>query len=177
MASGDPAGSLDQLRQLLPIAERLAAADPANLADRRNLALAHLDYGWKSAGSGNWQAGLEECRKAVSMLESMAAADPADKRTQRVLALAYGRLGELLSNYAHKHAESLAMHQKALGVERSLLAGDPRNTDLRRIEAWDILRTGEETLPRWATMPAQCKDTTWRWLSCANCPRRIPTTR
>jgi non-specific serine/threonine protein kinase/serine/threonine-protein kinase len=143
-AAGDSAGSLEQLRQLLPIAERLSAADPKNLSDRRNLALAYLDHAWKSSGGGDWKAGLAECRKAVGMLEGVAAADPSDKRTQRVLALAYGRLGELLSTYAREHSESLTMHQKALGVEQALLASDPHNTDLRRIQAWDILRSGEQ---------------------------------
>jgi eukaryotic-like serine/threonine-protein kinase len=145
LAAGDPAGSLEQLRQLLPLAERLAAADPKNLADRRNLALAHLDYGWKSSGNGNWQSGLEECRRAVSILEELASADPKDRRTQRSLALAYGRVGELLSSNSRQQAESLAVHQKALSIDQSLLAEDPRNTDLRRLEAWEILRTGEET--------------------------------
>ncbi len=154
-ASGDPAGSLDQLRQLLPIAERLAAADPKNLADRRNLALAHLDYGWKSSASGGWQAGLEECRKAVSMLEAVASAEPGDKRTRRVLALAYGRLGELLSRYLHKHTDALALHEKALGLEQSLLAEDAHNTDLRRIAAWDGLRIGEELAAQGDTAGAQ----------------------
>ncbi|HYL39422.1 MAG TPA: protein kinase [Bryobacteraceae bacterium] len=143
-AIGDYAGSIEQLRQLLPIAERLSAADPKNLVDRRNLAAGYLDYAWKSSRGGDWKAGLAECRKAVGMLENLAAADPADKRTQRILALAYGRLGELLSTYAHQHSESLSMHQKALSVEQALLASDPHNTDLRRIRAWDIVRTGEE---------------------------------
>ncbi|HXR35121.1 MAG TPA: serine/threonine-protein kinase, partial [Candidatus Binataceae bacterium] len=128
LAAGDPAGSLEQLRQLLPLAESLAGADPRNLADRRNLALAHLDYGWKNSGQGDWQSGLEECRKSISMLEELAEADPKDRRTQRSLAVAYGRVGELLSLYSRQHAESLAVHQKALNIEQTLLAEDPRNT-------------------------------------------------
>ncbi|HLG95533.1 MAG TPA: protein kinase [Bryobacteraceae bacterium] len=144
IAQGDLAGSLDQLRQLLPIAERLASADPKNLADQRNLALAHLDYGWKSSGTADWQAGLTECRKAAAMLEQIAAADPNDKRTQRVLAVAYGRVGELLSQNAHQHADALAMSRKALAVETALVAGDPRNTDLQRLQGWEMLRIGEE---------------------------------
>jgi hypothetical protein len=60
------------------------------------------------------------------------------------LTLAYSRTGDLLSWYAHQHAESLAMHQKSLGVLGSLLAEDPFNTDLGHIHAWEILRTGDE---------------------------------
>ena len=55
--------SVDQVKQMLPIAEKLAADDPNNLTNRRNLAGAHLDYGWKRSGLGDWKDGLEECRK------------------------------------------------------------------------------------------------------------------
>jgi len=146
MGGGDLRGSVDQLKQLLPIAEKLAAASPGNLTDRRNLALAYLDYGWKRSGLGDSKGGLEDCRKAVGMLESMAASEPSNKRTKRVLALAYGRVGELLSTYDKQHAESLAMHQKALVIEQALLEQDSRNTDIRRMAAWDTMRTGEEII-------------------------------
>ena len=141
---GDPAGSLDQLRQLLPIAERLSAADPKNLEDRRNLALAYLDYGWKRANSANWKSGVEDCKKAASMLESLAAAEPGDRRVGRVLALAYERIGDLLSGYGKQHAESLAMHRKALVIEESLLKKDAQNTGLRRLKAWETVDIGDE---------------------------------
>jgi non-specific serine/threonine protein kinase/serine/threonine-protein kinase len=144
--AGDSAGSLEQLRQLMPIAERLSAMDPNNLGDRRNLAVAYLDYGWKRADNANWKKGIEDCRKAASMLESLVAAAPSDKRTRRLLALGYERIGDLLSTFANQHAESLAMHRKALTIEEALLAEDPQNTVLRRLEAWEIVDIGDELL-------------------------------
>ena len=144
IGAGDREGALEQGRQVLSIGERLAAASPNNPADRRSLAVAHLDYGWKRAGAQDWQGGVTECQTAVSMLESLAAANPGDRQTARVLALAYDRLGELLSTYAARHTDALALHEKALNVEDSLLAVDPQNADLKRLEAWDTLRTGEE---------------------------------
>ena len=146
MAKGDLNGSVNQLKQLLPIAEKLSAGDPNNLTNRRNLALAYLDYGWKRAPLGDSKGSLEDCRRAAGMLEAVSAADPSNKVTKRVLALAYGRVGELLSMYEGRHAESLAMHQKALAIEGELLRQDPRNTDLGRLQAWDTMRTGEEIL-------------------------------
>jgi len=141
---GDSAGSLDQLGRLLPIAERLSAADPNNSADRRNLAVAYLDYGWKSSNATNWKSGIDDCRRAVTMLESLSAAEPGDKRTGRVLALAYERVGDLLSNFAKDHAESLAMHRKALAIEDSLLKQDPQNAGLQRLKAWETVDIGDE---------------------------------
>ena len=144
--AGDRAGSVQQLKQSLAIAERLAAADPASLPDRTNLGIAYLDYGWKRSGQDNWRDSFEDCRKGVTMLESLAASQPNDRRLHRVLALGYGRLGDLLANYAQQPAESLAMHQKALQVESALLATDAKNTDVRRLQGWDTLRVGEEKL-------------------------------
>jgi eukaryotic-like serine/threonine-protein kinase len=146
MGAGDLQGSVDQLKQLLPIAEKLAGADPGNLTDRRNLARAYLDYGWKRSGLGDSKGGLVDCRKGVAMLESVAVAQPSDETTRRLLALAYDRVGELLSVYESRHAESLAMHEKALAVEQAVLAQDPRNTNVRRMAAWDTMRTGEEII-------------------------------
>jgi tetratricopeptide (TPR) repeat protein len=128
----------------LPIAERLSATDPKNLADRLNLARTYLDYGWKRSDPANWKSGVEDCRKAASMLESAAAAQPGDKLTRRLLALAYERIGDLLSTYGQQHAESLAMHQKALAIEDALLKQDPQNTVLRRLKAWETVDIGDE---------------------------------
>jgi len=144
MMAGDRAGSLEHSKQIVAFAENLSAADPANPSNRRNLARAYLDYGWKSAVRDDWQGGLEDCRKSVNLLEALAAADAADRQSHRLLALAYSRTGELLSRYARKHDESLAMHQKAIELARCLLAQDPRNGDLRRIEAWEQVRVGDE---------------------------------
>ena len=153
MGSGDLQGSVDQLKQLLPIAEKLSAADPGNLANQRNLALAYLDYGFKRSSLGDG-TGLQDCRKAVGMLESVAARDPKDKRSGRVLAVAYDRLGELLVTYQKQHAEALVIYEKALAAERALLDHDPRNTDVRRMEAWEIMRTGEEIIAEGDTTKA-----------------------
>ncbi len=140
--AGDRAGAIEQSKQLVAIAERLSSADPGNQAERRNLALAYLDYGSKRADKDQWQAALQDCQKAVPLLESVVAAG--DKRSRRLLALAYSRTGDLLSRFAHRHAESLAMHQKAIDLMQSMLMEDPDNTDLRRIEAWEIVLTGDE---------------------------------
>jgi tetratricopeptide (TPR) repeat protein len=146
MATGDLKGSVDQVKQMLPVAEKLSATDPNNLTNRRILASAHLDYGWKRSGLGDWKGGLQDCREAATMLESIVAPDPSDKRTRRILAIAYERVAELLSTYEGRHAESLAMEQKALAVEEELLRQAPRNTDIERLKAWDTMRLGEEIL-------------------------------
>ncbi|HTR37300.1 MAG TPA: protein kinase [Bryobacteraceae bacterium] len=146
VAAGDRAGAIEQSRNMLSIAERLAAADPKSLADQRDLAVAYLDHGWKSIGAGDWRPGFEDCKKAAGMLESLADMQPDNQPLHRTLALAYGRLGDLLANYVKNPKESIAMHEKALGVEEALLARDPRNTDVRRLQGWDTLRVGEEEL-------------------------------
>ncbi|MGD0297709.1 MAG: protein kinase [Bryobacteraceae bacterium] len=142
MLAGDRTDGIQQSKQLVAIAERLSSADPGNQAERRNLALAYLDYGSKRADKDQWQAALQDCQKALPLLESVVAAG--DKKSRRLLALAYSRNGDLLSRFAHRRAESLAMHQKAVDLVQSMLVEDPDNIDLRRIEAWEILLTGDE---------------------------------
>jgi hypothetical protein len=36
------------------------------------------------------------------------------------------------------------MHQKAIDLVQSILVDDPQNVDLRRIQAWEVLLTGDE---------------------------------
>jgi len=146
MWTGDLKGSVEQVKQMLAVAQKLSAADPNNLINQRNLASAYLDYGWKRSGLGDWKGGLEDCRKGAATLESLAAAHPSDKRIRRTLAIAYERVAELESRYTGAHAEPLALEQKAVAVEDALLQEDPNNTDIRRLEAWDTLRVGEEML-------------------------------
>jgi non-specific serine/threonine protein kinase/serine/threonine-protein kinase len=140
--SGDRAGSIEQSQQLVAIAERLSAADPPNQAERRNLALAYLDYGSKRADKDHWEGALIDCEKAVRLLEAVVAAG--DKKSRRLLALAYSRTGELLSSFPRRHSESLSIHEKAIDLVQSILQDDPQNVDLRRIEAWEVLQTGDE---------------------------------
>ena len=140
--SGDQAGSIEQSKQLVAIAENLSAADPANQAERRNLALAYLDYGFKRADKDHWEGALADCEKAVTLLESIVAAG--DKRSRRVLALAYSRTAEILSQFPHRHSESLTMHEKASELVQSILKDDSQNVDVRRIEAWEVVQTGDE---------------------------------
>jgi tetratricopeptide (TPR) repeat protein len=144
MQTGDRVGAIDQTKQLVAIAERLSSADQANAEERRNLAVAYLDYGTKRADKDHWQSALQYCQKAVPLLESLVAANSSDKRSKRILALAYSRTANLLSWFADKHAESLAMHQKSIDLVQSMLAEDPQNVDLRRIAAWEVLVTGDE---------------------------------
>ena len=149
--AGDRAGAIEQSKQLVAIAERLSV--------RRSGAIKRSGATWpwliwttvrKEPTGNNGRAALEDCQKAVPLLESVVAAG--DKKSRASLALAYSRTGDLLSRFAQQHAESLAMHQKAIDLVQSMLLEDPQNVDLRRIEAWEILLTGDEI-----GVPGRCR--------------------
>jgi tetratricopeptide (TPR) repeat protein len=143
ISTGDRAGGLEQERQIVAIAEKLSASDPSNFDNRRLLATAYLDFGSLRAQPGEWESGLADCRKGVAILESLKAANPHSKGLRRLLALAYSRTGNLLSDYEHNLRESLALHDKALELLRSILREGEPNVDVERLTAWELLAGGD----------------------------------
>jgi non-specific serine/threonine protein kinase/serine/threonine-protein kinase len=140
--SGNVAEALAHSRMLLSMAEALAARDPANAADRANLASAYVDVGWKLAGSGDWQAGLANLRKSVALFEGLAAAKPGDASLKRRLAIAYERTATLLATYSDAYSEALWLHRKELALAEELAAADPLNAPARRAAAYARVNIG-----------------------------------
>ncbi len=79
----------------------------------------------------------------MAILESLHVANPRSKGLRRLLALAYSRTGSLLSNYEHNLRESLALHDRALELLRSILREGTLNVDVQRLEAWELLAGGD----------------------------------
>ncbi len=142
VAIGDASGALVQAEQLLAIATKLAAIYPGDAKNRRILATAYLDHGWKQAQQGQWQQGLTQCRKGADLMETLLAEAPSNKPLKRVLALTYSRIAELVESNTTNYAEASALHEKALALATVLLAEDRDNTDLQNIVAWEKLGLG-----------------------------------
>jgi tetratricopeptide (TPR) repeat protein len=130
----------------LPIAERLAARDPDNLEDQRNLASAYIDVGSKQTGTADWKSGLDNLRKGVALFEKLAAAHPGEVEIQRRLAVAYDRTGQVIVTNTESYGEALALHRKELALTEQLYAAAPLNTQLRRIAAYAHLALGNDLL-------------------------------
>jgi eukaryotic-like serine/threonine-protein kinase len=139
VAIGDAPGAQVQAEHLLATASKLAAMHPGDATNRRILATAYLDHGWKQAAQGQWQEGLAQCRKGAALMETLLAHAPTNKPLQRILALTYGRIAELVESNTHNHAEAAALHEKALSLVTALQAEDLDNADLKNIAAWEKL--------------------------------------
>ena len=147
--------AMEQSRKLVALAEGLAAADPHNFDDQRNLASAYLDIGWKQALGGNWQAGLANARWAVALFERQLAQRPNDPGAQWRLALACERTGGILANNTGAHDDALALHRKELALTEQMIAADPLNARVRRLRAYahfsignDLMVAGDATAAR-----------------------------
>ncbi len=143
IGAGDRLGGMEQQRQLVTIAERLFASDPLNFENRRLLASAYSDSGWTRAQPGTWMSGLADCRKAVTLLESLYITKPRSEGLRWSLAVAYSCTGNLLSEYTQNFRESLSMHDKALGVLRSMSQDGTVNIRIQRFWVWEMIRESD----------------------------------
>ncbi len=74
--TGDHAGALASFAQVLPIRERLLAADPKDSQARYNLATAHGQFAEALTNVGQPEQALEHGRQATSGIDTLMAADP-----------------------------------------------------------------------------------------------------
>ena len=78
LASGDAEGALAIYREILGIAEALAAGDPANLDLQFDLATAHNRLGGVETGGGERESGLAHYRASRTIIGKLAATDPSN---------------------------------------------------------------------------------------------------
>jgi non-specific serine/threonine protein kinase/serine/threonine-protein kinase len=135
---GDFAGTMENSRKGLAVAEEAYRADPANPANRLLLATYRMDYGFKQAlVAGDRAGGLETLHQGSEILEQIVSADPQNMKARRLLGLSYGRAAAILQENASDYPQALALYGKAVATTRALLAADPNNTDFARMAAYD----------------------------------------
>jgi tetratricopeptide (TPR) repeat protein len=141
--NGDRITALEHARMLLRMAERLLGGGNTDLLDRRTLAAANLDYGWKLARSGPWERGLEHCHTAIAMMEQMVRETPGDTALRRTLAITYGRVADTMLNYSDRYGMAQDLHQRALAETETLLSRSGSKPDLIAFAAWTRLSIGQ----------------------------------
>lgn len=136
---GDPEAALDYSERGMALAEQLALGANATVGDRRNLASAWLNLGYQLALMQQVRRGLPLMRRAAQLYEELAAGSEETASARRYLALAYQRIGEILLGSPERAAEALEAYSKSLAVIEALLQDDPRNTGLKKIQAYALL--------------------------------------
>ena len=121
----------ERYRAGLAIAERLAAADPANTGWLRDLSVSHTRLGNLHMARGEGDAALERFRAGLAIRERLAATDPANTGWLRGLSVSHEKFGGL--HVARGEGEAaIERFRASLGIRERLAAADPANADWQR---------------------------------------------
>jgi eukaryotic-like serine/threonine-protein kinase len=121
---GDSAGALASYRKALAIREELGASDPADPANRLDLARCHNKVGEMLAKMGDRANASANYQKALSLVESLIAQDSSSLNNGNELVLTQTRLGYVLEDMGDL-PEALARHRAAVAAAEKLLAAHP----------------------------------------------------
>ena len=131
----DLPGALEYHGKALAVCKQNAADSPNDPKILSDLALCYAQFGYMQGLNGRTEEALENTRKAVVIMEELAAADPNDSKTRENLTYCYDRVAEVLTSFAHDHAEALVLYRKIFKETETRLAAEPSNTTLRRAHA------------------------------------------
>ena len=128
---GDLAAARSDFVQAQAIAERLAKADPSNIAWQRNLFASHERVGNVLAAQGNFGEALTSYRQGLAIGEQVLKDDPNNTDWQRNLSVSYEKIGEVLLAQA-KLPESLTSFRDSLAIRERLAKAEPNNAGYQR---------------------------------------------
>ena len=128
--SGNVTAALESYGQALTIRESLAAADPANVQTRHDLAISHLKMGAGLRKKGALVQAMASYRKALTIFAALAAASPVNVQARRDLIHCHRRIGETQTESGDP-ASALASHRQAMALAESLSAAVPENAQAR----------------------------------------------
>ena len=103
----------------LPIREKLAKLDPADVRTRMNLCHSHESIGFVLLRLGRAREADEHFRQQLDLAQQLVAADAVRIEFQRALAGAYENLGTV-SDHNRNCGEARARYEKALHVFEAL---------------------------------------------------------
>lgn len=141
---GQTEGALSSYQKALAILEELAAADPADLTVRRDLATVYERIGNIQLRQNALPEALEKQRKAFAIRKELMAADPSNANYRRELADSYIYLGDAMQAQPYStNEEGLRQVGEALALQREALALElPHDLQIRRDIAQAYMRVG-----------------------------------
>jgi eukaryotic-like serine/threonine-protein kinase len=116
-------------RQELPVAERLAAANPGDLDKQNKLSEFYALIGTSLSRSNRMEEALSYYRKAANVREVIYQQHPRNTKIQRNLMIGYGHIGDILGNpftgCIGDYPGALKYYQKAAGIAADMKRADP----------------------------------------------------
>jgi tetratricopeptide (TPR) repeat protein len=145
--------ALENYREQLRIARRLAAAESGDAQAQRTLAVAFNKIGDALLQQGETQKALESHRDSLKVFQRLAAADPKDAQAQHELAVAFGRVGDVLAKQGDV-PKALENHRENLKIARRLAAANPRDAEVQANLVVALNRIGDILLEQGDTRQA-----------------------
>lgn len=127
---GDGRAALDELRNGLVSAERLAARDPTNTVRRRDVSVTENRIGGVLQDLGDLPGALVAYRRGLTIREELAVLNPTDTDAQRDVAGNHELIGIVLAAQGDAPA-ALASFQRSADVLKALAVREPTNTELQ----------------------------------------------
>ncbi|MEN3335007.1 MAG: eukaryotic-like serine/threonine-protein kinase [Blastocatellia bacterium] len=127
---GDTAGALASYQKALAICDELIKKQPANLEDRRALAISHLrigDVGW---GTGDTKLAVEAYQQGIRLAEALLEGGQLDLPTSRELWRGYRNLAYALAQ-AGDFSAGLESLRKGQALGEKLVAAYPNDAQVR----------------------------------------------
>jgi serine/threonine protein kinase len=152
--AGDEPGALEHTRNALAIAEKLAAGPHATAADRRSVASGLLSVGWQVARTTDLEGGLAQMKRAAQLYSQLLEKAPDDAAVLRLLSLTDSRIGEVLLASTTRFAEARDHYERSLDLVTRMIAVDPQNTRLLKIDGYARMGIAEAMLRQGSPRPA-----------------------
>jgi tetratricopeptide (TPR) repeat protein len=122
--AGDQRKALEAYHVQLRLSSRIADADPSDLTNRINFAIAQAHVGMQTARLGQPAAGKRQLDDAIRMAEALLAANPSMSFYKDLLVIAYGYQAEALSMVGDQ-AGAEAKCRSALAMATATSRADP----------------------------------------------------
>jgi eukaryotic-like serine/threonine-protein kinase len=128
---GDTKGALESFRRALKMREAVAAANPGNVQDQKNLAHSYFDLSTALYYAGDLSVGNEYVHKAVQIREALVQAHPSDTALLNDLAFSYRDLGGDFT-LRNQLAEGLEQYEKSLELLQQVANSAPLDLERQR---------------------------------------------
>jgi serine/threonine protein kinase len=128
---GDTRGALESEHKALSLREQIVAADPHNVAARRELALSERTVGILEWETGNIQQALQHVEGALTTLQAIAAESSSSVESRLELAKTYDYLGRILQEQGEP-ANAQKEYATSVGILEKLRLAEPDNTQILR---------------------------------------------
>jgi tetratricopeptide (TPR) repeat protein len=144
-AEGDLDREVADHERILELAERMAAAEPANPRFRETLSASQARLGEIARSQGDLEGASRRFRRAVEAYEPLVREEPENRRYLEEISAGYSRLGDVARS-RDRSPEALHWYRMALATDERLARLEPENPIYREMLLAGYERVGTLSL-------------------------------